>query len=232
MKRVGGLARSSAVMRGSKGPWIGALIRKAEERGGSMIGVQIPGYTFGTKEAAKSPITDSEFDLLKQTVTFTDEDAQYLRMAGEVLDDQLEEVLDVWYDFFASHPHLAYYFSGPDEELDRNYLAAVRLRFEQWIRDTCSAQYDRAWLDYQEEIALRHTRLKKNQTDNVLSPADHIHLRYVLAALYPIVATIKPFLARKGHSPEEVERMHQAWFKSVVLQVTLWARPYVRPGDF
>ncbi len=209
-----------------------ALIRKAEERGGSMIGIQIAGYTFGTEEAAKSPITDSEFDLLKQTVTFTDEDARYLRMAGEVLDDQLEEVLDVWYDFFASHPHLAYYFSGPDEELDRNYLAAVRLRFEQWIRDTCSAQYDRAWLDYQEEIALRHTRFKKNQTDNVLSPADHIHLRYVLAALYPIVATIKPFLARKGHSPEEVERMHQAWFKSVVLQVTLWARPYVRPGDF
>ncbi len=209
-----------------------ALIRKAEERGGTMIGIQIAGYTFGTEEAAKSPITDSEFDLLKQTVTFTDEDARYLRMAGEVLDDQLEEVLDVWYDFFASHPHLAHYFSGADEELDRNYLAAVRLRFEQWIRDTCSAQYDRAWLDYQEEIALRHTRFKKNQTDNVLSPVDHVPLRYVLAALYPIVASVKPFLARKGHSPEDVERMHQAWFKSVVLQVTLWARPYTRPGDF
>jgi hypothetical protein len=197
-----------------------------------MIGVQIPGYTFGTDEVAKSPITDEEFDLLKQTVTFTDKDSQYLRMAGDVLDDQLEEVLDVWYDFFASHPHLARYFSGPDEELDRNYLAGVRLRFEQWIRDTCSAQYDRAWLDYQEEIALRHTRFKKNQTDNVLSPVDHVDLRYVLAALYLIVATIKPFLAGKGHSPEDVEKMHQAWFKSIVLQVTLWARPYTRPGDF
>jgi len=197
-----------------------------------MIGIQIPGYTFGTDEVAKSPITDEEFDLLKQTVTFTDEDARYLRMAGEVLDDQLEQILDVWYDFFASHSHLARYFNGPDEELNRNYLAAVRLRFEQWIRDTCAAQYDRAWLDYQEEIALRHTRFKKNKTDNVLSPADHIDLRYVLACLYPIVATIKPFLAGKGHSPEEVERMHQAWFKAVVLQVTLWARPYVRPGDF
>lgn len=197
-----------------------------------MIGIQIPGYTFGTEESAKSPITDEEFDLLKQTVTFTDEDAEYLRMAGEVLEDQLEQVLDVWYDFFAAHPHLARYFSGPDEELDRNYLTAVRLRFEQWIRDTCSAQFDRAWLDYQEEISLRHTRFKKNQTDNALSPADHVDLRYVLAFLYPVVATIKPFLASKGHSPEEVEKMHQAWFKAVVLQVTLWARPYVRPGDF
>ena len=60
-----------------------------------MIGIQIAGYTFGTDEVAKSPITDEEFDLLKQTVTFTDDDAQYLRMAGDVLDDQLEQVLDV-----------------------------------------------------------------------------------------------------------------------------------------
>jgi hypothetical protein len=26
--------------------------------------------------------------------------------------------------------------------------------------------------------------------------------------------------------------MHQAWFKSVVLQVTLWSYPYVKNGDF
>jgi hypothetical protein len=26
--------------------------------------------------------------------------------------------------------------------------------------------------------------------------------------------------------------MHQAWFESVVLQVTLWSYPYVKNGDF
>jgi hypothetical protein len=197
-----------------------------------MIGVQIAGYTFGTEESAKSPITDEEFDLLKQTVTFTDTDARYLRMAGEILDDQLEEVMDVWYDFFASHPYLARYFHGANEEMDRSYIDAVRLRFEQWIRDTCAAQYDRAWLDYQEEIALRHTRFKKNRTDNVASPAEYVNLRYVLAFMYPVVSMIRPFLAAKGHSAEDVERMHQAWFKAVLLQVTLWTRPYTRPGDF
>ena len=43
---------------------------------------------------------------------------------------------------------------------------------------------------------------------------------------------IKPFLARKGHTQDEVDRMYEAWFKAVVLQATLWARPYTRQGDF
>jgi len=203
-----------------------------EKRQDNMIGIQIAGYTFGTDEAAKSPITDQEFELLKETVTFTDGDVRYLRMAGEVLEDQIDDLLDVWFDFMSSRPHLAHYFSGPDEEMDLNYVSAVRLRYGQWIRDTCAANYDRAWLDYQEEIALRHTRFKKNQTDNALSPVEHIPLRYLLAFIYPTTAMVKPLLANKGHSAEDVERMYEAWSKSIILQVTLWSRPYTRPGDF
>jgi hypothetical protein len=54
----------------------------------------------------------------------------------------------------------------------------------------------------------------------------------LIAFIYPITATIKPFLANKGHKDDEVEKMHQAWFKSVVLQVALWSVPYTKPGDF
>ena len=187
-----------------------------------MTKEQISGYTYGTAEVAKSPLSEQEFALLKQSVLFTDEDLRYLRMAGEVLEDQVEKVLDVWYGFV----------SGADGTPNPDYLAAVRKRFGQWIRDTCAAKYDRAWLDYQHEIGLRHTRAKKNQTDNVRSAAEHIHLRYLIAFIYPITATIKPFLANKGHKDDEVEKMHQAWFKSVVLQVTLWSVPYTKPGDF
>ncbi len=57
-------------------------------------------------------------------------------------------------------------------------------------------------------------------------------MRYMIGFIYPITATMKPFLANKGHSAEEVEKMHQAWFKAVVLQVALWSRPYAREGDF
>jgi len=54
----------------------------------------------------------------------------------------------------------------------------------------------------------------------------------MIAFIYPITATIKPFLASKGHNVEEVEKMHQAWFKSVTLQVTLWVYPYAKDNYF
>ncbi len=197
----------------------------------SDVQTSIPGYTYGAPTVAPSPVSMEEFDLLKQTVLFSDEDVKYLRMAGEVLADQVEEVLDLWYGFVASHPHLVYYFSGPDGQPDGGYLASVRRRFGQWILDTCNRPYDRQWLDYQHEIGLRHHRTKKNRTDGVQSVPE-IPMRYLVAFIYPITATIKGFLARKGHSAEEVDKMHQAWFKSVVLQTTLWCYPYVKEGDF
>jgi hypothetical protein len=61
---------------------------------------------------------------------------------------------------------------------------------------------------------------------------DHIAYRYLPALVYPVTATLKPFLARGGHTPEEVDRMHQAWIKSVLLQVILWSQPYIEDGEF
>ena len=196
-----------------------------EGRGG------VPGYDFGAGTVARSPLGIEDLELLKQTVLFSDEDEEYLRLAGDVLEDQAEEVLDLWYGFVGSHPHLIYYFSDPTGEPDSDYLARVRERFKRWILDTCRRTYDQEWLDYQQEIALRHTRAKKNETDGARAP-EHIPLRYIIAFIYPITATIKQFLAKGGHSAEEVEKMHQAWFKSVVLQVTLWSHPYAREGDY
>jgi hypothetical protein len=191
----------------------------------------IPGYTYGTSQVAPSPLTLEDLDNLKKAVLFTDEDERYLRMAGEVLADQIEEVLDVWYGFVGSHPHLVYYFTDGKGNANAEYLAAVRKRFGQWILDTCNRPYDKDWLNYAHEIGLRHHRTKKNQTDGVNS-VPVVNYRYMVAFIYPITATIKPFLAKKGHSAEEVEKMHQAWFKSVVLQVALWSAPYVRGEDF
>jgi len=191
----------------------------------------IHGYTYGTEQVAKSPVSLEDLALLKAATMFTEEDERYLRMAGEVLADQIDEILDLWYGWVGSHPHLVHYFSGPDGQPDTRYLQAVRARFGQWILDTCNRPHDQAYLDYAHEIGLRHHRTKKNQTDGVQS-VPHIPLRYLIAFIYPIGSTIKPFLARKGHSPEEVEKMHQAWFKAVVLQVALWSYPYAKEGDW
>ena len=191
----------------------------------------IAGYTYGEETVPRSPITLEDFNLLKASVLFTEEDETHLRQAGEVLADQVEDILDLWYGFVGSHPHLVYYFTGPDGKPDADYLAAVRKRFGQWILDTCNRSYDQDWLNYQHEIGLRHHRIKKNQTDKVQSVSNISH-RYMVAFIYPITATIKPFLAKKGHGSDEVEKMYQAWFKSVVLQVALWSYPYVKDDDF
>jgi hypothetical protein len=191
----------------------------------------IPGYSYGAANSAISPLTLEDLENLKRAVLFGPQDQQYLQLAGEVLADQVEEVLDVWYGFVASHPHLLYYFTDGQGNANADYLAAVRKRFGQWILDTCNRPYDQAWLNYQQEIGLRHEYAKKNQTDGVNS-VPTINHRYLVAFIYPITATMKPFLAKKGHSAEEVEKMHQAWFKAVVLSVALWGAPYVKEGDF
>ena len=197
-----------------------------------MSTASIPGYTYGSADVPRSPLSLEELELLKQTVLFGDDDVRYLRMSRDVLADQVEDVLDVWYGFVASHPHLLHFFTDRETgEPDGEYLDRVRKRFGQWILDTAGANYDQAWLDYQWEIARRHHRTAKNRTDGVPS-VDNINLRYVIALAYPITATLRPFLEKGGHSIEDVEKMHDAWRKSVILQVALWAQPYVRDGDY
>lgn len=180
----------------------------------------------------RAPISLEEFELMKATALFGDEDVRYLRMSREILADQTDAILDVWYGFVGSQPHLLHYFTGrEDGQPIGRYLEAVRERFGQWILDTAEANYDQAWLDFQFEIGRRHHRIGKNRTDDVDS-VEHIHLRYVIPLVVPITTTLVPFLARKGAGPEDVEKMHAAWLKSVVLQVTLWSHPYCREGDF
>jgi hypothetical protein len=186
------------------------------------------GYSYG--QVAASPVKLQELNLLKKTVFFTSEDADYLRMAGEVLKSQTNEILDLWYGFVGSNEHLLYYFTK-DGQPNANYLSAVRARFGQWIMDLCNKPYDQDWLNYQHEIALRHHSSKKNRTDGA-DTAPIIHYRYMVAFIFPITATIKSFLANKGHDADKVEKMYAAWFKAVVLTVILWTHPYINKGEF
>ncbi|HYO83001.1 MAG TPA: protoglobin domain-containing protein [Bryobacteraceae bacterium] len=192
----------------------------------------IPGYRLGDPTLPRSPITLHELELLEATVLFGDEDVDALRRAGTILEPQTEQILNVWYGFVGANAHLLYYFSNKsDGQPNAEYLARVRKRFGQWIRDTTNANYDQAWLDYQYEFGLRHTRAGKNKTDNVAA-ADHINFRYLIAFIVPISLTIEPFLMNGGGSGDEVKKMQIAWTKALVLQTVLWSYPYVKPGDF
>ncbi|MBN9385772.1 MAG: hypothetical protein J0H74_33765 [Chitinophagaceae bacterium] len=81
-------------------------------------------------------------------------------MAGDILSDQIDDILDLWYGFVGSHPHLVAYFAKGAQP-NAEYLAKVRQRFGQWILDTCNRDYDQTWLNYQYEIGLRHHSAKK-----------------------------------------------------------------------
>ncbi len=188
------------------------------------------GYMYG--KVAASPVKVEDLELLKKTLLWTDEDDRYLKMAADVLRDQVDAILDLWYGYVGSHPHLVHYFTDPKTGQPlSDYLAKVRARFGQWILDLCEKPKDATWLAYQQEIGLRHHSEKKNKTDNV-SSVPFVHFRYIVAFIYPITATIRSFLEKKGHDAQTVAKMHDAWFKAVVLTVLLWCYPYVKEGQW
>jgi hypothetical protein len=191
----------------------------------------IAGYTPGDPSLATSPISLEDLTVLRATLLLGDDDVTALRRAREVLGPHVEEILDVWYGFVADNPHLLAAFSDAEGKPDTTYLEAVRARFGQWILDTTAANFDQEWLNWQHEIALRHHRTKKNQTDGAHA-AEIVPIHYILALTYPIFATVRPFLERGEHSQAEVDQMHHAWLKAVLLQVILWSYPYVHESDF
>ena len=190
------------------------------------VSEQMPGYSYRRAEVATSPVTLRELEELKISAGFTEGDERYLRLAGGVLADQTEKIVHHWRSgIIASIPSLARHSRTPEGNAIPEYLAKSNLRFEQWILDTCLRPYDQDWLNYQHEIALRHTAAKKNQVDGVRS-TPYVPFRDIIAFIAVMNETIKPYLATKGNSSEEVEKMHQAWCKSIQLQLALWAKPY------
>jgi hypothetical protein len=167
---------------------------------------------------------------LEQTLGWTGEDEQHLRKHAELFRSQAERMVDAWRAVIAAQPHLSKWFAGPDGKPDDTYKAAVKRRFVQWVVDVATRPHDQAWLNYQEEIGLRHTPEKKNKTDGRHTPA-FVPLRYLLAFI-PVVTNVKQFFDPAIADPEERAALERAWTKAVHLHVTLWSRPYTREGLF
>jgi hypothetical protein len=184
------------------------------------------GYSYGTAKVPRSPVSTEDLESLKVTVEFTAEDERYLRLAGEALADQVEQIVHHWRNgIIASIPNLARHSRTAEGNPIPEYLAASNLRFQQWILDTCLRPYDQDWINYQQEIALRHTSSKKNKVDGVHS-TPYVPFRDVIAFVAVMNETIKPYLEARGHPAEEVNKMHRAWMKSMQMQVALWVGPY------
>ena len=69
----------------------------------------IPGYDRSTEKVAKSPITLAEWEELKKSALFSEEDVVYLRLSESVLADHVDDLLKTWRGIIFDHPHLRAY---------------------------------------------------------------------------------------------------------------------------
>jgi hypothetical protein len=189
----------------------------------------IAGYDYGQARLKRSPVSFDELRQLEETVGWRAEDAQTLQRHGDLFREQAEHMVDLWRAVIGAQPHLAKWFFGPDGKPDDEYKARIKKRFVQWVLDACFRPHDRAWLDYQEEIGLRHTPERKNQTDGTQTPP-LVPLRYLIAFGVVVTTTTWKFFADSGIRDEELHRLESAWAKTVQLHITLWSRPYVKEG--
>lgn len=91
----------------------------------------LPGYSYGAVEVARSPISIEELESLKASAGFTDEDERYLQLAGKVLADQTEKVVHHWRNgIIGSIPNLARHSRTPEGNPIPEDLAASNLRFD------------------------------------------------------------------------------------------------------
>lgn len=189
---------------------------------------EIPGYDYGKAKSAVSTLTENELKQLEQTAGWTTEDANVLRKHGELFRRQAEAMVDSWRAVIGAQPHLSQWFFDSQGQPDDDYKARVKQRFVQWVVDVAMRSHDRDWINYQEEIGLRHTPAKKNKTDDKHSPP-LVPLRYLLG-LVPVVLPVRQFFASEVTDENELIALERAWMKAVLLHITLWVRPYSMQG--
>jgi hypothetical protein len=189
----------------------------------------ISGYDYASPNLARSPVSLEELRRIEAAVRWSEDDARVLQRHGHIFKNHAEQMVDSWRAIIGAQPHLAELFFGPDGKPDDEYKAKVKKRFVQWVLDTCFRPHDQAWLDYQEEIGLRHTPAKKNQVDGAHTPS-LVPLRYLIAFGSVVSMTARQFFVDGGVRDEELQKLEDAWSKAVQLQITLWARPYTKEG--
>jgi hypothetical protein len=102
----------------------------------------IPGYTYGTDEAATSPLSLQDLERLKEAVWLMPEDKQALREAAEILADQADDTVTGWRARLRDLPFMRPYSGHPDGTPNPEYGAATKPRFDRFIIDACTSPLD------------------------------------------------------------------------------------------
>lgn len=188
----------------------------------------LPGYDYGAPNVPRSPVTLVELRELCELIRFGDEDVHRLNAIGEVLEPRLMAFMEQLMQW--TGPIALTSVIDEKGDIDQAYLEAAHARFARGFLDTCRRTFDQAWLDYQQEVGLRHHRTKKNRTDNARATA-HIPFRWMVAFLEPTVETMRAFLT-PWVPAADLDSLVAAWRKAMLLQVVLYSRAYVPDDDW
>lgn len=156
--------------------------------------------------------TPEETELLKRILLLSDEDEYALHQAWRVLSGQTDDYLDTLVGLAAAHPVLSQTLTGLYGD-QGNYSEAVRKAFRQWLFDTCICPNEPQWI--------------KLYYNSGMEQKPVIGFRYIPALIYPLLATLRPFLTDGARNADEAERMYQSLLKSLLLQASLASKACV-----
>jgi Protoglobin. len=190
----------------------------------------IPGYIYGKPEVPKAPLTKKDFELLLDSVLWTKEDEENRELLGEIIKENMKEILDKIVSYFGSKEYLIYYFKDRQAQTTiTEYVNNTVDRLAQWLLDICYKPLDENFINYNYLIGIRHTYEGKGKADNV-STVEHIPARYMVTCLFPITVVLKDFIARKVEDPVLTDRLYNTWFKLQVITTALFLIPYTKEG--
>ena len=162
---------------------------------------------------------------LNEAIWLTEDDEYALRDAAEILAGQADDMVTGWRATLADQPWRAGYSRHPDGPRNPEQDAAAKPQFDRWIIDAYTRSVDQGWPDYQHGIGPRRTWAERSSADGVDSPDQVPQLR-LLAFADTVISAARDHLAAAGAAAGDVDRMHAAFTKWVMLQVTVLTQSF------
>jgi len=191
---------------------------------------QIKGYIYGSQEVPKLKITKQELEQLLDSALWTNEDEENRKILGEIIKENMNEILNKIVSYFGSREYLIYYFKDKQGVTTiTEYVNNTVDRLAQWLLDICFRPIDENFVNYQYLIGIRHTYDGKGKADNIES-IQHIPMRYMITCIFSVTSVLKEYIEKKLEDPKLVDRLYNTWFKLQVITTALFCAHYAKEG--
>lgn len=167
----------------------------------------------------KATVRAEEYELLKQLVLFSDDDARLLRCAMRTLVDRSDDYLDILLGLMAASPAAQGAMSEDLPGDTTESLQTMRLWFREWITETCGGRYDLEWARRVHDAGSRAA--PEAGISWLWQRGGITAARRRTAFVYPLAQPVRLILAADGRDTQALDRTCNAWLKSLLLQAAL-----------